>query len=179
MGSKYPVKKFIFCSLSIKRFHPYFELLYFRRGKAVWSSKISNLQVNLKSPPQEITDTLYWFCGNTYYFLFIYLAIYLRVDCNSANIFRWIKHKNYVAIPSPTTKDLKSPYPTSPLFFSIVSDSLDFHPQTRLWDVTNTHLRWPAYTQYLLVDIFPSLSQNFWSKGPPPEKRELQIVGKL
>ena len=29
MCSKYPVKKFYICSLSIKRFHPYFELLYF------------------------------------------------------------------------------------------------------------------------------------------------------
>ena len=31
-------------SLSIKRFHPYFELLYFRHGKAVWSSKLSRLR---------------------------------------------------------------------------------------------------------------------------------------
>ena len=28
-------------SLSIKRFHPNFELFYFRHGKAVWSSKLS------------------------------------------------------------------------------------------------------------------------------------------
>ena len=33
------LKIFYICSLSIKRFHPYFELLYFRHGKAVWSSK--------------------------------------------------------------------------------------------------------------------------------------------
>ena len=29
----------------IKRFHPYFELFYFRHGKAVWSSKLSILIV--------------------------------------------------------------------------------------------------------------------------------------
>ena len=33
-------------SLSIKRFHPYFELFYFRHGKAVWSSKSSIRTVN-------------------------------------------------------------------------------------------------------------------------------------
>jgi len=35
---------FIFVSLSIKRFHPYFELLYFRHGKAMWSSKLFMIQ---------------------------------------------------------------------------------------------------------------------------------------
>ena len=38
MCPKYAVN-FIFVSLSIKRFHPYFEL-YFRHGKTVWSSKL-------------------------------------------------------------------------------------------------------------------------------------------
>ena len=38
---KYPVKWFYIYSLSIKRFHSYFELFYFRHGKAVWSSKLS------------------------------------------------------------------------------------------------------------------------------------------
>ena len=33
--------KFYICSLSIKRFHPYFELIYFLRGKAVCFSKLS------------------------------------------------------------------------------------------------------------------------------------------
>ena len=35
------IKKNTFVSLSIKRFYPYFELLYFRHGKAVWSLKLS------------------------------------------------------------------------------------------------------------------------------------------
>ena len=44
MCSKYPVK-FCICSLSIKTFHPYFELFYFRHGKAVWSSKLSKRHI--------------------------------------------------------------------------------------------------------------------------------------
>ena len=43
MCSKYPVKNFISIHCQIKRFRPYFELLYFRHGKAVWSLKLSSL----------------------------------------------------------------------------------------------------------------------------------------
>ena len=47
------LKKFIFASLSIKRFHPYFELLYFRHGKAVWSSKLSFSKAGKKIIPSQ------------------------------------------------------------------------------------------------------------------------------
>ena len=53
MCSKYPVKIFYICSLSIKRFHPYFELLYFHHGKAVWSLKLSTSNVKITHRPSD------------------------------------------------------------------------------------------------------------------------------
>ena len=96
MCSKYPVK-FDICSQSIKKFHPYFELFYFRYGKAVWSSKLSKRGVRIFLQEGFCTGRISleegsfqgwtfqrkfytgWICQNSYT-RFLYISCFLFTD---------------------------------------------------------------------------------------------------